>query len=241
MKMKSISGWILFCAGFLTLCSLGLWQYQRLQWKSGIIERLNQVYEVDPASHMLEERELHEIKAGELIIKSGFIYGMFQPEGITFWPRVYQGNYGFDMLRLVKTRDGTSLLVNTGWVPEDIMTHRPILPPLSPPQGEIKLSGLYRTIDYHPYALNNNVQKNLWYRFEPQVLSEYLQVTGLAPGVLFLQPISEQGWLGEINQLRWYPRNKHQEYMLFWFGMALIWAVLFTIFRLKKGKRNKAD
>lgn len=239
MNIKKIIGIGLFLAGFCVLCGLGIWQYQRAQWKDGIILRLEQEYARDAATIPLEGQELlHDASSQEWAVASGYVDGAFIQGALSYWPRVHDAAYGFEVLQGFRTDAGTHLLVNRGWVPEDPLTHRPLATISDVPEGRIRVMGLARTPDNPPYALGNEPEKNLWYTYDRGQLEAALKLDRLAAAVLYVRLPEGAGvpdYYGALREREWYPRNKHREYMLFWFSLAALWAGMFGYAFMKKG------
>lgn len=228
--IKRLFAYILFFAGLFTLIGLGAWQCQRLQWKEVIIADLDVQYERLPTkSALLSRARIDEVMAsGDPVFVIDKVQGRFLNNKIVFvGPRSINGTMGYDVIAPMDTGEGT-LLVHLGWL-EDEKRDTVTLP-----GTRTILHGVARMPDYSRFASNNNPAQDIWLRIDIGQIAQARTLTNVWPVVFYVYESTEalQGIV--MAQEKWYPRNKHFQYMLFWFGMAAAWIAVFILSARRK-------
>jgi len=223
--MKRIIACILFAVGLITLLGLGTWQYQRLQWKNSLIADLDGQYNALPMksavlsrTRMMEAAQLQERPF--LVDKiSGRLLG---DKTIFMGPRSINGQSGYDVITPVSIDDGV-VLAHLGWVKETDRAR------LSFPRGMIMMHGIARKPDHSRFAGGNSPENDLWFHVNIEQIAQARALNNVSPLVFFAYDITPPIEALRIANTRWYPRNKHAQYMLFWYGMALAWIAVFML------------
>jgi surfeit locus 1 family protein len=221
---KKIIAFILICAAFITLISLGLWQVNRLKWKTRILNEIAQYEEIDASTMPLD------IKNGDEFEK-GFLKGRFVDTGlapIKIAPRTHDGAVGFHIIRPFKTDDGLYLLVNTGWVSNE-WPHFPKIH-FEPVTIQGYLRNQEETGVFTP---PNRPKDNLWYSINIDQMAKYYDLP-FENYILYGQ--GDYTLPTPFNDMP-KPRNKHFQYAVFWFGMAGVLALLLGFSWWRKPRR----
>lgn len=237
--MKRIFSLSFFMLGACLLLSLCVWQIYRAQWKDEILEKLDEEYTKDVFGKELGFTDFMIEKNGDEVIHSGYIQGEFVHASPLFWPKTKDGSLGFYVMYPFMSEEGFPVLVNLGWVHEDIRTHTP-LDNIEIPQGEpLKIGGVARVYDAGRWGLSNNADENKWYRYDTEMISEYLALnTSLPDAILFAKDVRPENILelGDTYGAEIYPRDTHYQYALFWFSLLVIWLVIIGRMITKKGQ-----
>ncbi|MCI5060900.1 MAG: SURF1 family protein [Alphaproteobacteria bacterium] len=225
--IKKIIGFFLFGLGFAALLLLGIWQVERLESKQKIIETLDEIYASDPQETPIG---FLEIQMSEEAVLYGHITGAMQlDQHIFLGPKTYEGQIGYHLISPVALNSGGYVLVNYGWIEKGAE------PPQPPPVAQIRLPGLLRAPDWNKFTPDNSPENNVWTKANIEEMAAYFKIGPVAPMMLYtLAPISPD--IKPFTQ-KWYPRNKHKQYAIFWFTMALVYIGVFVMF----GRRKNAQ
>ncbi len=220
--MKRIAALVLFLLGLATLLALGTWQYQRLHWKNGIITALEEQYTFLPQkSATLTRSRIETALAGDPnpFLADKVSGPLLREKAVFVGPRPLNNQIGYDVVVPVEMGDGL-LLVNLGWVDQDRKDM------LSLPR-RIVAGGVARKPDYSSFASQNSPENNLWFRTDVAQIAAAKDLPPLPPLVLYVQ----DKLVPDItpHDAHWLPRNKHRQYMFFWFGMACAWVAVFAL------------
>lgn len=226
---KKILAAIILLAAFCVLLSLGFWQKERLAWKEDILARIAANEDRDPASDRLDLTG-----NGDLQYRRGRLDGAFLTgeTGLLIGPRTHDGASGYHVLSPFRTSAGRIVMVNRGWIPADMKND-----PLPPPQGASWVGGYLSYAKRPPMAPRNRPEIHLWYWPDPAAMAAYYDIDAVMPAILYMEarqnpaadyPVAFDG----LPQ----PRNKHAQYMIFWFGMAGLLVLLSgaLIFRARR-------
>lgn len=220
---------ILSVAGFIFLCYMGIWQLNRLHWKSGILRAIETEYSHDAAeknlSEFLKDQEYFEKEHG---IRRGYLEGQFIHEkSILLGPRVHNKIAGYHLISPFRLKGANKyLLVNRGWVPQGYDIHKGILA-----QGAEKITGiLMATPKDNAFVPDNNPDKEEWFRIDLAQISTSRSLDNLYDLTFYLENHSlkkGQYPAPADNFIR--PNNNHMQYAVFWFIMALALVVVYGL------------
>lgn len=207
---------------FFTLLSLGFWQRDRLAWKTNIIAKIQTQESVNPMSVKLDLSD-------DIQFQRGYIEGQFlNKPSVHIAPRTFEGTVGYHLLSPFKTKSGQVILVNRGWSENGSVVNAV--------SNSRKIAGYLQTPDVkNSFTPSNNIEQNLWYWVDIDAL-EKMYKSPLHGKVLYLEaPISTkpQTFSGLPK-----PRNKHMQYMVFWFGMSALWLLMSLIVYFKRAKSS---
>jgi surfeit locus 1 family protein len=203
------------------LASLGTWQVKRLEWKNDIIGRLNAQYERAEKSSILGTKALDDLA----LEKDPMTYGSIQArllrdKSILLGPRIEEGRAGYHLLIPAAMADGHTLIVNAGWVSDlwqDNLEDRLS----SLPGDKITLRGILHRPDWPWIASKNSPSNDLWFRADIGEIAAAKDLKNLYPYVLYVDHADPTLYDVKPHEDRWLPRNKHLQYALFWYALAL--------------------
>ncbi|MEM6781387.1 MAG: SURF1 family protein [Pseudomonadota bacterium] len=198
--------------GVLILISLGTWQVQRLNWKNDIIAKLDSAYAG-------QDDQVLDLNAAE---NSDFAYGRlsgkFLPnKAIALGPKTHDGKVGYHVLAPMNIDGARDVIVNLGWANQPFET----LPLFEIPKNmTVEVSGLTRKPEWNSFTSANSPERELWFRADIAEIAEAKNLNNTYPFILYAEHISENAQNVLMESQRWYPRNKHFQYALFWYAMA---------------------
>lgn len=215
----------LFAAAALAvLLGLGTWQFQRKTWKEGLQREIDARAMQPPvpvadAASLARLPQYTRVKLTGSFRHDGERY-LFSPD-----QRYGSGSLVFTPLMLP---DGSTVMVNRGFVPDALRD--PIKRAAGQPNGTAEVVGLVREPEVQAaFVPPNDAARNLWYWRDiaamagglPRVAKVYVDAAA--------EPANPGGWPkggGTIVQLP----NKHTEYMLTWYGIALTLVGVYVAF-----------
>ena len=222
---KTVITGTVIAASFVTLITLGMWQVDRLEWKSKVLEQINAFEAIDITQTSLN------LSSG-IEYNRGYIQGRFltNKPPLQLLPRTHEGVTGYHLIMPFQTVDGTVILVNQGFV-ANTRTDLPLTPITSNTvAGFIKKPDTKNT-----FTPVNRPDDNQWYWMDMGALEQFYGQP-LHKQVLYMQhPQSTEPLSFETMP---HPRNKHFQYAVFWFGMAFILALLLVVFNISRQKQQ---
>jgi surfeit locus 1 family protein len=208
----------------MILISLGVWQVHRLAWKQGILAQIATA-ETGPPVAMADDATPTPYSkvavTGRFREDLSALYGdevRQTPDGVRM---------GAQLIVPLVRKDGSTLLVDRGWVP--LTRPRPI----GMPAGEVTVDGYVRPADRPgPFSAHDDVAMRRFYTLDPTAIGAAL---GLKVEPFTLVALGEPPPDLFPDPARHLPRppNDHLSYAITWFGLALALAVIFTIWSAK--------
>ncbi len=202
-------------AALAVLIGLGTWQLQRKAWKDGLQREMDQRAGQAPRSVSIGP-ELAKLAPYTRVR----VRGRFRHDGERYvyapHPRLGSGVLVFTPLTLM---DGSTLMVNRGFVPDALRD--PARRADGQLAGEAEVVGLVREPEAQAaFVPANDPARNFWYWRDiaamagnsPKVLPVYLDAVA--------EPANPGGWPKGGGTLLQLP-NKHLEYTVTWYGIAL--------------------
>jgi surfeit locus 1 family protein len=210
----------------IALVSLGVWQVQRLAWKEALIARIEARSLAAPVP-LPPASQWPTLKPDDYEYRHVELRGRFDDrEALVFrgsGPESGEGP-GYLVLAPLSLPDGTSVIVNRGFVPsaaKDPASH-------APPRGELTLTGLMREPEpRNPFTPADRPDQDQWFTRDPGAIAARFGLTRPAPFSV------DADYSGDPNAL---PRggttviafpNNHLGYALTWFGLAAALAGVF--------------
>lgn len=218
----------------MTLISLGLWQLNRLTWKTDIINQLEAIYAKDATSSFYQFNDLKAaIEQEDITILYGSLRGRFDyNKEILAGPKTFNKQISYQVITPLKLNKGGHVLVSRGYITvgnkdKIEQTHR---------SGNITVSGLIRQPDWTKFTPKNNPENNVWSRLDINEIASAKNIQKVAPVMMYAETISAEVPHLTLQEEKWTPRNKHKQYALFWFTMAGIMIGLFGYFAYTRAK-----
>lgn len=153
--------------------------------------------------------------------------------------QVHDRTPGYQVLTPVRLSSGGIALVNRGWVAQN--PDRAIFPPLPVPEGDIEITGLWRSLPQPALRLridNCAPAEAAWprivgYPTAADLRCLYGKDTGA--GMLLLDPQMPDGFLRDWTQAdRRFPPQRHYGYAAQWFAFAATLLAIFLKLNLKR-------
>ncbi|MEO6339058.1 MAG: SURF1 family cytochrome oxidase biogenesis protein [Caulobacteraceae bacterium] len=203
----------------LILVGLGVWQLQRLHWKQSLLARIDALQHAPPeplavvlgrlsdgrdAEYVRVRADCPDIEAGPNLRLHG----------------VRDGVLGYRLISACKAEAGPyrSVLVDRGFIArEDYDRVKPNPEPL-----QRAITGVLRQGDAaNSFTPPNQPADNLWYSRDPTAMAAALHVSAPAPTFLMLEAPPPRAFGPTPAALPPQIANRHLEYALTWFGLAL--------------------
>ena len=234
---KKIITIVIFCAALLTLLKLSHWQVERLQWKNNVIKTLHAEYQKDPAQHQFTFSQLKALGDEDMPLYYGRASGLllFDKE-ILVGPKPFDGAIGYNIITPLKLSSGAHILVNRGWIEdskkEALKTHHK-------PKSTVIIDGVFRKPQWNKFTPNNSPENNIWTKLNITQIAKAKDINPIAPVMLYASNLSLTFDGVILQDPKWYPRNKHKQYAIFWFAMALTLILVFGLFIWKNRKDKR--
>jgi len=228
-------------AALVVLISLGNWQMQRLAWKNHLIaaiaERAHAVpvslAAADEAAQRGEDYEYTRVEATGRFLhdREAHLYALDATHGP-----------GFYIITPLKLDDGSVVLVNRGFVPNDLKS--PSRRPAGQITGEVHIVGLLRAPEaQRMFVPTNNAGRNIWYWRDIAAMGAAAAEGGARVHPFFIdaeaEPAVPGGWpKGGVTRLEL--PNRHFEYALTWYGLAAALVAVFAAFAAGRWRRTDA-
>lgn len=219
------------------LASLGTWQVKRLEWKNGIIAKLNDSY---AHAAPLGEAQLAQWSHEDEPLGYGSVHGRLQRDkAVLLGPRTEEGRVGYHLLLPLAMDDGRTLIVNTGWV-NDMWKDDPDERLALLPAGPVTARGVVHKPDWSSFASKNSPANDMWFRADIGEIAKAKDVENSYPFILYADRMSPE--LPDVvpHEERWLPRNKHLQYALFWYALALAMLGVYGFYIAGQNKKKGA-
>jgi len=217
--LKKISFSIFVFFSVILFCSLGTWQVYRLQWKLDLIKEIN---------YGLNSESVPYSKTNIINYQKVKFSGTFDFEKqVYLYSLNSNGKPGYDIITPIKINSNEILLVNRGWIENDLKRNKNI--------NKIKsksFEGIIKKISKpNPFKPENDIKNNVWYSLKLKDLQNF---TGykLANFVLYLQ--NSENNLVEKKIISPDLPNNHLKYAITWYSVALSILLYFLYFRKKQ-------
>jgi len=206
--------------GAAILVALGVWQVQRLAWKTEILDRIEARLAAAPvavpaepsveADQYLRVRATGDIEPGEL-----HVYTSAPPRGV-----------GYRVIVPLQLADGRRILLDRGFVPireKDAPRH------IGPIAVEGSLSWPQET---DGFTSSPDRAKNIWFARDVPLMAAGL---GTDPVMLVVSASDDPGAPMPLPATVNIP-NDHLQYAMTWFALAVVWAGMtgYMLWRIKR-------
>ena len=222
------------------LLSLGTWQLQRLAWKQDLISRMQERAQSAPVS--LGEA-LDASKQGEdtafLPVR---ITGRFQHDRELHLFTVENGRMGRRIITPLTTKSGLHVLVDRGFVPDDLRPQDKRKQGLS--ETSITLEGQVRhTGTAGLFVPDNDPPDNEWYWRDHAGMAAAAGLYGKDTLVPFFIEAASPAPGGWPNGRASRPKliNNHLEYALTWYSLAIVMIVIYLALHARAGRLSLRD
>lgn len=218
----------------LILLALGTWQVQRLYWKEGLLQTIDQ--RTHSAPRPLAEVEREFTSTGDVDYTPVTVTGIFLHQGERHFFATWEGASGFDVFTPLELDDGRFVLVNRGFVPYDLKDAAKR--PQSQVAGRVTVTGLARNPLPEKSSMmlpDNDPKKNIFYWKDRDAMAASAGLPAgarLVPFFIDADKAPNPGGLpvGGVTVIDL--PNSHLQYAVTWYGLAAALAGV-LLFRLR--------
>lgn len=212
---------VFFLVAFVGFVLLGWWQVERRTWKLALIDRVEQRVHA-PALPAPGPADWWGISASADEYRHVALSGVFRHDRETLVQAATEKGAGFWVLTPLEQADGSSVLVNRGFVPPE--NKAPEAHGGDRPQGLVSVTGLLRlTEPGGGFLRTNDAAGDRWYSRDVAAIAAARGVAKVAP---YFVDADAQAWIpygapiGGLTVVSFH--NSHLVYALTWFGLALM-------------------
>ncbi len=215
---------------FAVLMGLGFWQLERLQWKEGLIAKIEARTKAPPIA--LKDAIAMAEEGSDPSYTRVRVNGRLGHDKERYWFAVSEGRGGWHVITPFETEDGKTVLIDRGFVPDRLKD------PASRAEGQVEgivtVTGIVRMPDTQgPFVPDNEPNANRWFwrDLDAMTLSMF-PGDGVKPAPFFLEAEREQtpgGW-PEGGQTRLDLPNNHLQYAITWFLLAACLLVIYGVY-----------
>lgn len=214
----------------VVLCTgLGIWQLYRMEWKAGIIETIEARIGQDPVAlpMVIDDPEAWDYTP---VIVSG----VFRHDQETYLQaQSRNGNFGYQIITPLERPDGTTVLINRGWVPFD-MREPDTRAPESFIEGPVTINGLvrlpwYQTWIAQNFVLDNDPVKKIFFEGALPEMAAAHQIDVL-PVFVDADDTPTPGEWPKGGQTVLELVDNHLVYAIQWFALAIAGLAIFVIY-----------
>jgi surfeit locus 1 family protein len=217
---------VAFLMALATLLSLGTWQLQRRAWKLDLVAKIEARAYGAPGAILPEPEwphwspeaeEYRRVRVGGRFLheREVAVHGLM-PSGQRGQPV-----QGFYLLTPLQLTDGSSVIVNRGFVPTQLRD--PANRPGSRSEGEVTVTGLVRGPEKRgSFRPENDPARDAWFIRDPGQIAEAKNLARVAPFLVDADDTPNPGGWPKGGLTRLTMTNDHLHYALTWYGLALV-------------------
>jgi surfeit locus 1 family protein len=227
---------------FAALIALGTWQLQRKAWKEGLIAALDERSAAPPSTLPASAAwpnlnpahdEYRRVTFNAKFEKNDDALVYASASG--FRPDI--SGFGVWVFTPATLADGSVVVINRGFVPSDT-NWKPNVEPSPPPSGEVVITGAMRWAERRPWFTPQD-QANVFFVRDPAAIAAAKGWGAVAPFYIEQEaPVPPGAWPQPGKLVPSLPNN-HLQYVVTWYGLALVLAVIFAAYVVKS--RRGAD
>jgi surfeit locus 1 family protein len=221
------------------LCSLGVWQLHRLAWKEALIARITMRMQMSFAPPAPAESEWPNVNAVDDEYRRVRVTGAFRHDrealvyALLSEPQGKFSGPGYWVLTPIETASGALLFVNRGFVPlerRDAATRRD-----GQVGGVVTVTGLLRMPEGRSwFTPADDPARGIWQERDPAAIAKAYGLARATPFFIDADSTPNPGGLPQGGETKLAFPNRHLEYALTWFGLALALIAVFIAFALKQ-------
>ncbi len=216
----------------VVLCLLGNWQVDRLNWKLDLTQKLNQRYHLPPVALPDSITTPDDWLYRHVTVAGRFL----QMREMPLYGAGPNGRPGYDLFTPLVTSDGKYVIINRGWVPEDLK--EPSTRPDTIKSGPVKITGVLRkSWRKERFAPENDLDRNLWYFGDLNAMAQAQELSDVFPMFVYADAGTEPGKYPTGGRTRVKLVNNHLDYAMTWYGLAIVLLVIYVISALHKVER----
>lgn len=212
-------------AAFVILIGLGVWQLQRLNWKSEIIATIDTQLAL-PASPL----PFGPIDADVWRYRKTVVEGRFHHDKeLHLYAASAAGKPGYLIITPLERSDGSFVFFNRGWVP--LEKRQPETRPEGQIEGIVRLTAIGRKPwEQNTFVADNEPQANIWFYGDLDGMAKFREIVHYAPIFLEADDTPNPGGFPIGGQSRIKISNDHFNYALTWFSLAIALLIVFGFY-----------
>ena len=218
-----------FCGGaLLVLIALGTWQVQRLGWKQDLIDTRTERLAAPPIL------DAAGIDPAEHAFRRTVVEGVFLHDKEMFLAaRSLKRRLGHHVVTPMRRADGSTVLVNRGWVPRD--NKEPSTRLEGQVAGTVSVAGVVRGSGRRNWlSPENDPATNTWFLIDIPAMAAYAGLERVLPFVVEAGPAENPGGLPIGGQTKSTLPNDHLQYAITWFSLALALIVIYIVYSTRR-------
>ncbi len=228
---------VFFAIALAILLALGTWQIDRMSWKNKLIETIKSQAKLPPQA-LPPKSTWKQLDPAKLEYRTFEARGTFDLGNEihlfthTSPSKTKFGGAGYLLIVPFRLNAGGTVLVNRGFVPENLKDRETRLP--FQLTGEQKITGLVQLsqgVNY--FTPKTNFKKNIWYTRDINAFAKYLNLPEVAPFIITITKNANDQALPLAREPKITLANNHLGYALTWYGLALALCVVFVVFSRK--------
>ena len=228
---------------FIVLIGLGTWQVERKAWKEALIaaltERLGAPPQALPAPATWQNLdpandEYRHVKFTALFdhAAEALVHGAAS----AFRPDV--SGPGYWVFTPARLTDGSLVIVNRGFVPED--RKEPASRSAGQVSGPVEIIGALRWPDTrHWFTPQDDAAHNLWFNRDPHAIAAAKGLGAVAPFFVEMEAPVPPGGLPSPGKIVVNLPDNHLQYAITWYGLAAALVGVFAVWAF--GSRNRKN
>ncbi len=221
-------------AGVVVLIALGDWQLHRLAWKEELIAEVTSRVHAAPVDAPAEA-DWPSLKPSDYEYRHVRVAGVYDDAHQALVYRALESPHGpyagpgYLVITPLRRADGSVILVNRGFVPQDQKDKAA----LAPNQGETAVTGLMRSSEERNFFTPaDDPAKGQWYTRDVAAIARDMNLQRYAPFSIDADAGADRNALPEGGETIIEFPNNHFSYAMTWFGMALVLVGVFVAFAM---------
>lgn len=212
------------------MTALGIWQLQRLEWKSGLVVAVEARVHADPVP-LADVLKLSPEEAEYRIVR---VMGRFHHDKEAYlFTTGPDGQPGAHVITPLEQADGTFVLVDRGFVPADRQDPGSRADGRIP--GETTVTGMLRAGQHGGmFTPKPDLTHRVWFVRDAAQISAALGISTVAPVLIDADATANPGGLPLGGQTMVAFPNNHLSYAWTWFGLALTLVAVYLIYHHSK-------
>lgn len=209
------------------LIGLGTWQVQRLEWKTELLDRIDQRLALAPVTLPAEVDDPAAWDYRPVAVTGRFDHGA----EMHLLARTLDGQIGLQIVTpLVRTDEpqAPAVLINRGWAPESALDR------VARPEGVATVRGIAALPPRRGWLQpDNDPAENAWFWTDPPAMAKAAGLAAVAPVVVYAADADPDA-LPVGDQVRVDIPNNHLDYALTWYGLAAALIAIYIAFHWRR-------
>jgi surfeit locus 1 family protein len=224
---------------FAILMSLGFWQVERLHWKEALVARIEARIHGEPQP-VPPAQKWEQMRAEDYDYQRVRVEGRMDPErealifrGVGKTSDKAAAQPGFWVMTPLLLDDGSSILINRGFVPLD--KKDPASRPDLAKGQRVTITGLLRAPEERSlFTPADDAAKGQWYTRDPRAIAASLKLPQPAPFSIDEERHAASAGSPAGGATVFDIPNNHLSYAGTWFGLAATLLVIFAVFAMRR-------